>query len=90
MDKVINKAKLDELIVLIRAYLSSGGIGGEEMRERCNEIISFAGRNFPYMLRLVDLIHVILGLGGLNHDADNEDIYKVLEVLGWEVKECDT
>lgn len=87
MEKVINKANLDELIGMVRTYLYSGSFGIFEMRRKCEEIIAFADKNFSNTPRIVDLVQTIFSYGGFKPDATNEDVYKVLEVLGWTVKE---
>lgn len=87
MEKVINKANLDELIGMVRTYLYSGSFGIFEMRRKCEEIIAFANNFFPHALRMVDLVQTIFSYGGFKPDATNEDVYKVLEILGWTVKE---
>lgn len=81
--KTVNKAKLDKLIDMARAYLQRGDM--ENLDEQCIAIVSFARGNFPTM-RILDFVTSFMGYGGLKPDATNEDIYKVLEVLGWEVE----
>ena len=87
MDKVINKTILESIIVAIRTYLYSDGIDAEEMKTSCEQITRFAALHLPNTLRIVDLVSAIVAFNGIKPDATNEDIYKVLEVLGWAVKE---
>lgn len=87
MDKVINKTILESLIVAIRTYLYSDGIDAEETKTRCDQITRFAALHFPNALRIVDLVSAIVSFNGFKPDATYEDIYKVLDVLGWVVKE---
>ena len=84
MDKVLNKAKLDELIEMMREYLKCDY---DDMVTKCREIIAFANKHFSNVPRIVDFVGSNIAYGGMKPDATNEDIYKVLEVLGWEVKE---
>ena len=84
MDKVINKTKLDELLEIMREYLKGEY---EDVNEKCMEIIAFENKHFPNATRIVDFVVCNIAYGGMKPDASNEDIYKVLEVLGWEVKE---
>lgn len=87
MEKAINKARLDDLIGMIRAYLHSDVSDVKQMKNKCETIIAFAAKHFPNAMRIIDLIQTILAYGGFKPNAENEDIYKVLEVLGWGV-EC--
>ena len=86
MSKVINKAKLDELIGMVREYWQDINLTLAD--ERANKMVRFAAEHFTERLKICELLHAILGgkFCGLKHDATNEDIYKVLEVLGWVVE----
>ena len=83
-DEIIDKTKLDELIEAVREFWSPRRAKShEEILERtwalCKELKQ---RN------LQELLHSILGgSNGLNQYATNEDIYRVLAVLGWRVSE---
>lgn len=86
MDKVINKAKLDELINMVRAYYHDADFDTAE--ERCRKYLQFAQRHFEERwLAVVDFLQSVFPVAGFKPDATNEDIYKVLDVLGWVVKE---
>lgn len=84
MDKVLNKAKLDELIEMSRTYWQD--IHPDLAQERCEKMSEYVKENFPKLWHISELIHSILSYYGMKPDATNEDIYKVLEVLGWAVK----
>ena len=91
MAKVINTAKLDKLIGMLRRYWFDI-TSVDEIQKFCKEYHDFASENLPEtatsICYLLDAIFPTTF--GLKTDATNEEIYKVLEVLGWEVKECDT
>ena len=84
-EKKLPKAKLDWLIVACTAFYSASC---ESKRERALKEMSRATREFcdypsvrPYALQ-----DLITGMVRLKPDATKEDVYKVLEVLGWTVE----
>lgn len=81
---MINKAKLDILIAMVREYWTNMDL--ESCERRLNRMTEFEKSEFPEKPHLSDFIASILSAFGVKPDATNEDIYKVLEVLGWEVK----
>ena len=86
----IDKKLLDELLDLHRGVAEA--ITAEEIREsvsRCMDKSDEIAEKNPAVCSysLDNLAHSILSIKGMNRDASSEDIYKVLEVLGWEVVE---
>ena len=86
-NRVIDKSKLDEAIESARRWHDLD-VPFEEKDvnahiDVCNsvEVISGIG---SYCF--ASLFSSLFGFRGLKDDATNEDIYKVLEVLGWSVK----
>ena len=83
VDKNIPKDNLDRCIELTRTYYQSVDEGAcRAMLGACKELEG-AVRIGIYALN--DVISGIVRPSGLKPDATNEDIYKVLEVLGWSV-----
>jgi hypothetical protein len=85
MSKTMSKRLLDEAIKQTRYYFD---VTIPHERKDVQEFIgateaAYQKPNSGYIL--ADLLSSILTLSGLNRDATNEDIYKVLEVLGWQV-----
>lgn len=81
---MINKAKLDVLIALVREYWTNTDV--ETCKRRAERIIEFEETEMSKEIQLRDFIKSIIAAFGVKPDATNEDIYKVLEILGWEVK----
>lgn len=84
-DKTLNKTKLDELIERIRHYWHEGEVS--EATEKLVSMRKFYEANFPRDLDLRGFLNSIISGFGLKPEATNEDIYKALEVLGYEVVE---
>ena len=85
MSKTINKAKLDVAIERMRDYYH-GEYDEDVLRDMmaaCREVEKPARMSLHVM---VDLLCSIVRHDGLKSEATNEDIYKVLEVLGWSVE----
>lgn len=86
-EKKLPKAKLERAIDLVKAYfdptdweLSHSKLN--DMHEACCALESKADLG---SFVLLDFISCIVRYSGMNRGATNEDIYKVLEVLGWQV-----
>jgi uncharacterized protein YutE (UPF0331/DUF86 family) len=85
MSKMIPKEKLDAAIEKVRDYYH-GGYDEDVLRDMmaaCREVEKACGFSLHAM---IDLLVGIVRHGGMKPDATNEDIYKVLEVLGWSVE----
>lgn len=85
MGKVFKKAKLDKLIEMVREYWTNLDI--KTAAERLEKMNTYKDKHFPKRCDIMPMLNSILSCFGMKQDATNEDIYKVLEVLGWEVKE---
>lgn len=86
-EKKIPREALDEAIAAVRHYYSTETPAGEkealnEMSSACRRAESAAGTG---VCIVSDLLGSILTYSGLKREATNQDIYKVLEVLGWQV-----
>ena len=85
-EKKIPKAKLDRCIELSRRYFDvTGPLNHDLLDEKidaCRDLEKTVGLG---IVVFSDLLSGILNYYGLKRDATNEDIYKVLEVLGWQV-----
>lgn len=80
----VNKAKLDVLIAMVREYWTNLDIKSAERRvERINKFVDEELSEKPHFK---EFLFSILSGFGVKPGATNEDIYKVLEILGWEVK----
>lgn len=87
--KIISRQKLDQLIELVRELNDSvyDEAHVDRIIKECIEVAKAIEDNAdvfwngPY-----DLVWSILH-AGLKRDATNKDIYRVLEVLGWEVQD---
>lgn len=84
MGKTLKKAKLDKLIEMIREYWTDLNI--DLSVERLNKMHEYKNKHFPKCCDIMPMLNAILSCYGLKKNATNEDIYKVLEVLGWEIK----
>ena len=89
MSKTIGKALLDNAIDKCRAHYVSDGDGdisasASAFVDACTAVEKSAGL---CLCAVSDLLASIYPqYKGLKPDASNEDIYKVLEVLGWTVE----
>lgn len=84
MSKTINKAKLDAGIDLVKRYYVDDKMDVlRDMLATTNEAEQLAGLGLH---SINELLTSITRPSGLKPDATNEDIYKVLEVLGWSVE----
>lgn len=84
MSKTINKAKLDAAIELVKRYyhLDEQDVLEEMLDSTCEvEKCAMLGLH-----TIIELLTSILRPSGLKAYAANEDVYKVLEVLGWTVE----
>lgn len=81
IDKVLDKAKLDELIEMTRNYWHERELS--ESTEKLIGMRKFYEKNFPRDLDLMGFLHSIISGLGMKPEATNEDIYTVLKVLGW-------
>ena len=83
-NKTIVKANLDAAIEAVRDYYDiSTGTDLVDTRRMMNACYATGE------MCISGLLASILRYRGLKEDASNEDIYKVLEVLGWSVVEGD-
>lgn len=81
--KVMPKSKFDKVIELTRAYGRTGDIAlVSERIDVARSIEDLTGVNW---LSVVDVVDSILQSSGFNTEAENEDIYFVLRLLGWRV-----
>ena len=78
----LNKAKLDVLIAMVREYWANEGDNGK----RCERIAEYSENEFPKKIDICSFVRSIISAFGVKPTATNEEIYKTLEVLGWEVK----
>lgn len=85
MDKVIDKVIFDVVIQLARDYWN--GPYGENIKERLEIVRRFLTEHFPEYNRLYDFLQATISTLGRDSFATNEDVYKVLECLGWRVKD---
>lgn len=89
----IKKAQLITLICMIRNYWTADYFVGckldcELMQAKLKSIQMYEEKAFgSNEVSLRDFLMSVIGGFGLKPDATNEDIYKVLEVLGYEVTE---
>lgn len=85
--RVIPKEQLDRCIELTRKYHDPECPYDrdlmDEKRDACLDLERSTAR---CIYTFSDLLSSIFTYTGLNRDATNEDIYKVLEVLGWTVE----
>lgn len=83
-DKKIPKEKLDNLLLLCGGYYNSlDDESLSEMMRATKELETDIGVS---MFALQDVVTGIIRSRGMKPDATNEDIYKVMEVLGWTVE----
>ena len=87
-EKKLPRAKLERAINLVKAVY--GGTDWEAAQSKLSDMVN-ACCNLGSEVGigayvLVDFAASICRYNGLNPDATNEDIYKVLEALGWEVE----
>ena len=83
--KVFNKEKLALQIALCRLYWRDATSDQEDQRELLKFMYKVAERNFPEARDLTSFINSGIGGIGLKPGATNEEVYKMLEVLGYEV-----
>lgn len=89
-NKTISKAKLDAAIDAVRIFhvVDTTTEQADAMFDACER--AMLGKDAS----MYSLCNVLSGIVGgrrcLGQDATNEDIYKVLEVLGWSVIEEDS
>lgn len=84
-EKKLPKAKLDWLIVACAAFYSATC---DAKRECAWKEVSRASKAISpdSFVRVYALQDLITGIVRLSPDATKEDVYKVLEVLGWTVE----
>lgn len=93
MNKIIKKSLLDELMDLCRELNNTAWSDTDarmDIIHRSTEKAQEIGRTskeFVSGFSLQDCLMGILGVAGLNTEASNDEIYKILAVLGWEVTE---
>lgn len=81
--KQIKKSQLDEVIKLSREYWETGNHGLLPARiDTAEEVERDTGIDW---LSLIDFVDGITRRRGLLHEADNETIYEVFRILGWEL-----
>ena len=88
MNKTISKAKLDAAIEAVRRYYDpdevNEGDAAKKLLDICNAVKPFC------IVIISNLLSSIFSHRGIKADATNDEIYKVLEVLGWSVVEGDS
>lgn len=89
MSKTINKAKLDEAIELVRTYYGSIGPDENVLHQMLAATGSLEKECELSMHTIIELLTSIVRPHSLKDDATNEDVYKVLAVLGWQVSDDD-
>ena len=87
--KKIKKAQLDTLISMNRGYWNLNCDDDDLIKAKCKTKLIYARKTFGdiFGMGLDMFIGEIVQDLGLKPTATNEDIYKVLEVLGYEVTE---
>lgn len=87
----IKKAQLDTLISMHRLAWADDEreIDEELIRAQCKSKMIYCEKMFGFFLgwSLDNFLSAIMNPMGVRQDAPNETIYKVLEVLGYEVTE---
>lgn len=81
--KKIPKKKLDEGIELTREYWKTGNT--DILDKRISKMQSLEKQIHVWWDAILNLLDGILETHGFCPDAENEKIYEVLRVLGWEV-----
>lgn len=94
MKKSIEKAKLDEVLAHIKWCKENYtyGLDDETILDRYNQratlimsCVPQSGMDYYWIdLLLTGTFGTMSGMG-LSEDVTNEDIYKIFEILGWEV-----
>lgn len=86
-EKKLPKAKLEQAIELVKAYYDPTAfeVSHSKMKDMHEACCALERDVKLGSFVLLDFITCIVRYGGMNFDATNEDIYKVLEVLGWQV-----
>ena len=77
------KKQFDEIIKLTREYWATGK--KILLSQRTSNALDFAIMTGLNWLSVLDLLDSLLRNGGLCTDAENDEIYSVLRVIGWEV-----
>lgn len=85
--KRFNKSQIDRLIECSRLYWKTGNLGVLDDKHDCAMEIERA--TLVDWLSLANFVDAITRPHGFLPDADNEKIYEVLSVLGWEVADED-
>lgn len=83
--KKMPKKQFDEIVDLSRAYWESGG--EEILRERIHLSQAVEKITGVDWLHVLDFVDSLVGGRGLLPDAENDEIYSALRVIGWEVVE---
>lgn len=89
--KKISKKQMGKLIDLSRQYWVSARATGEPseslLKERNKIASEIADKTGLSEFAIIDLVDSIVRCNGLLPDADNDEIYFVLRILGWRVKD---
>jgi hypothetical protein len=80
--KTISKKKLDELIAQERQYWETGS--HDALAKRLDLARDMEAETNLSMFAILDLLSGILCPRGFAHDAENDEIYSVLRIMGWE------
>jgi hypothetical protein len=86
--KTISKKKLDELIAMTKQYWDTGE--RDILQKRIDLASTMEKETGLTWGAILDLLDGILANSGFAPNAENEDIYCVLRVLGWKVTDDGT
>ena len=83
--KKMPKKQFDKILDLSRAYWESGE--KEILTERIHLAIELEKNIGVDWINVLDFVNSIVASRGLLPDAENDEIYSALRVIGWEVTE---
>ena len=83
--KIIPKGQLDEIIELTRNYWNGKDADRRLLQDRIDKAIELEQSVCVAWLTDIDFVDSIIRRIGFFPNAENDVIYSVLQVLGWEV-----
>lgn len=83
--KKMPKKLFDEILDLSREYWENGG--EEILKKRIHISLSVEKITGVDWLHILDFVNSIVASRGLLPDAENDEIYSALRIIGWEVKD---